>query len=194
MGVAHLGPMTWNRLLCPCVAAVALLALAAPDAEAQARGGAFESDKTFGLGIMLGAPTGLTGKVWAGGQLAIDFGVGTYVNRNYDDDLHAHVDVLWHPAVVASTASFDVPFYVGVGARVLEYDYYYYDDDYYYDGYTHVGVRVPFGLSMDFRRAPIDVFAEVVPVLDFVTDRDGRRDRRRDNFDLSGAMGVRYYF
>lgn len=180
--------MTRTRPLVALLLAVVAFAALAPDAAAQARRG-YRSNKSFGLGVMLGAPSGLTGKVWTGGQVAIDFGIGSYFDRYYEDDLHAHVDVLWHPAVLARTGAFDLPFYVGVGGRVLEHGYYDDRDDYYY-GHTHVGLRVPFGVSMDFRRAPIDVFAEIVPVLDLTDDRYYERNR----FDLSGAMGIRYYF
>ena len=65
------------------VAAVAVAALAAAGGTASARrrpqlGKPFEANKTFGLGLMLGEPTGLTGKYFIAPQTAIDFGLGDY--------------------------------------------------------------------------------------------------------------------
>jgi hypothetical protein len=158
----------------------------------------------FGLGIEVGAPTGLTAKYYlgrsrGGTMMALQFGVGA-IERYHDDGLHLHVDVLWHPAVLARTPEFTLPLYLGVGGRVLQHD-----DDYCvqqggdrvcFDGEsdTHVGVRVPFGLLMDFNRTPIDVFLELAVVMDFILDEYDRYGHDTLETDLNGALGVRYYF
>jgi hypothetical protein len=114
---------TMHATLC----AAAALALAAAPASAASRSG---DAHPFGLGIMLGSPTGLTGKLYLGGKpFALQMGIGAVEDLNnddFDDDgWQVHVDVVWHPAVLARQPAFTLPFYVGVGGRIAE------DDDYY---------------------------------------------------------------
>lgn len=142
----------------------------------------FEANKTFGLGLMLGFPTGLSGKYYVGTDTAIDFGVGTGYNgrRDYGNGLSLHADFLWHPLVIADPEPFWIPLYVGVGARFLEHGD---RDD------THLGIRIPVGIAMDFNEVPLDIFFELAFVVDFVHD-----DNRHNRFDLHSAIGARYYF
>jgi hypothetical protein len=166
----------------------AALAASAADARAQGRR-AYSTDKEFGLGIMLGAPSGLSGKYFFAGQarMALAFGAGYYDEFYYHHGTQLHADLLFHPVVLASADAFDLPLYIGGGIRLLDHDDYIHRDR-YYDDHTHLGLRVPFGLSFDFRRVPLDAFVELVPVWDFDDDH-GDRD-----LDLTGALGVRYYF
>lgn len=176
--------------------AAALGATAATAADAHARDAViYQTDKSFGLGIMLGAPTGLTGKYFLGdSSMAIDFALGAYDDDfYYDDAVQLHADVLWHPAVLASSRGFTMPLYVGVGARIVDHDDFWFDGR-YYDGHSHAGLRVPIGIAFDLTRAPLDIFAELVPVWDFAEDDDGFDYHDHDGLDLTGAVGLRYYF
>ncbi len=155
-------------------------------AEARPRPRGFRSDfvanKEFGLGLMLGVPTGLAGKYYLSRNTALDFGFGAWGrNRTYRDSLHIHADFLWHPAVLAKPRPFWLTLYFGVGGRILAFDNDFGDS-------THIGVRVPGGIMMDFQRVPIDIFLEVAFVFDIVVDNDRARD------DFNGALGLRYYF
>jgi len=149
----------------------------------------FQANKTFGLGIMLGAPTGLSGKYFLGPDTALDFGIGVIGGYGRRDGLHLHMDFLWHPISLVSTEPFELPLYFGIGGRIWDYDYHYRDID--YNEGTAVGVRVPLGIAFDFNNVPIDIFAEIALVLDFLVD-----DYYGDDFDvdLNGAIGIRYYF
>jgi hypothetical protein len=76
---------------------VLLLIAAAPSAEAQrnrGRSSSFNAPSEFGLGIMFGQPTGLSGKYYLGGDTAIDFGLANYYRYRYRDDhaFHLHAD------------------------------------------------------------------------------------------------------
>lgn len=142
----------------------------------------FEANKTFGLGLMLGVPTGLSGKYYLSRNTALDFGFGAYGRyRDTRDSLHLHVDFLWHPVVLAKAEPFWLPLYFGVGGRYLAFD-----ND-FGDG-THLGARVVGGIMMDFERVPLDIFLEFAFVLDIVVSND------REHSDFNGALGVRYYF
>jgi hypothetical protein len=48
-----------------------------------------------------------------------------------------------------------------------------------------VGVRVPVGLSYIFDDAPVDIFVEIAPTIDFVPDVRG---------EITGGIGIRFWF
>ena len=165
---------------------VAVLAAATlTTSSAAAKPGRFAANKTFGLGIMLGAPTGLSGKYFFSPVSAIDFGVGFIRYYRYRDGLHLHADYLYHPINLVSTQPFELPLYFGVGARIFDFD----DNDRFDDDGFALGVRVPLGIAFDFNEVPLDVFIELALVIDFLFDY-------RDDYlvDLNGAVGIRYWF
>ena len=181
------------------LAAAALLALA-PEADARPRPAGrhksnFQANKTFGLGIMLGAPTGLSGKYFVGPSTAIDFGVGAIGGYGDRDGLHLHADFLWHPLSLVSAEPFELPLYFGIGGRVWNYEFRH--GDHYHDGGAF-GVRAPLGIAFDFNNVPLDIFVELALVLDFLYD-DDYGDEFDDDYDgidvdINGAFGIRYYF
>jgi hypothetical protein len=152
----------------------------------------FQANKTFGLGIMLGAPTGLSGKYYLGPDTALDFGIGGLYGYHRRRGLHLHADYLWHPVSLVSADAFELPLYVGVGGRFFSWERYYRDDRRYYGG-SAVGVRVPVGIAFDFNDVPIDIFIELAFVVDFIV-RSEYRDDPFLGFDVNPAIGFRYYF
>jgi hypothetical protein len=167
-------------------AALAVVCMAAP-AAAQGRprpqASSFSANKTFGLGIMIGAPTAISGKYYLGADTAVDFGVGV-IQGFRRDGLHLHADFLWHPATLVTAEPFVMPFYVGIGGRIADFED---DPDGDDEGDFNLGVRAPVGLMLDFNNVPLDVFFELALVIDFI-GYDGV------DADFNGALGVRYYF
>ncbi len=140
----------------------------------------------FGIGIMLGAPTGVSLKYYLkSSDKAIDGGVGG--NFAGAQGISVHADFLWHPRVLATEPAFDMPFYVGIGVRILDHDH--------GAGQTNmqIGPRIPVGLLFDFNSVPLDVFLEVALILEY---RFAGDDPKHEGFgpDLNAAIGVRYYF
>ena len=119
-------------------------------------------DKNFGLGIILGEPTG---------ENAFDFAAAWSFKG--DGHLLLQADYVWHMFRLISVSSGKLPFYVGIGGRVVL------ADD------ALLGVRVPLGLDYMFADAPIDIFLELVPILDLAPETD---------FDLGGGIGARFWF
>src|SRR5262245_7697593 len=66
----------------------------------------------WGLGFMIGQPTGLTLKHWLGGSDAFDIGVGG------GPGIRAHGDYLFGLANLSSGGDLNVDLYVGPGAIV----------------------------------------------------------------------------
>lgn len=125
----------------------------------------------FGLGVILGEPTGLSGKYWVSEKSAIDGGVAWSM---YDEgSLHLHADYLFHAFNLINVSKGQLPLYFGLGARVKL------ADD------VRFGARIPVGLDYLFEDAPLDIFLEIVPILDLVP---------ATAFNMNGAIGIRYWF
>lgn len=140
-------------------------------------------DKGFGLGIIVGEPTGLSAKLWTSNVNAFDFGLGLSVggdrisfkgNYNNGSRVHFHMDYLWH-SFNAISSSEKFPLYYGLGGR--------FNSGGGYDG--SFGVRGVFGIAWFPRATPIDIFFELVPVLQ-ITPSLG--------FGIDAGLGIRYFF
>lgn len=186
-------------LVCFSVVAAPVVANAAPAASNSSsttyhlRPSGGGSSGNFGLGVMLGEPTGLSAKYWLSNAGAIDFGL-TYAFGAYFALL---ADYLWHfPQAFASSGSHGSEFvpYIGVGAILFfnSQDHYAYDQFgnrvVYYHGYggssLGAGLRVPLGLEFLPRKAPLGVFAELVPGVGVVPGMFGF---------FQGDIGIRFY-
>src|SRR5262245_21090070 len=61
----------------------------------------------FGLGLIIGSPTGISGKVYFNKQNALDFAIGAaFVNQR---GFHIHADYLWHPVMLTQDDAFFLP-------------------------------------------------------------------------------------
>ena len=127
--------------------------------------------KDFGLGIILGEPTGVSAKLWTTGENAFDFAAAWSFQGN--GNLLLQADYVWHIFRLIPVESGRLPFYVGVGGRVI------------FSNDANIGVRVPLGLDYLFANAPVDIFVEVVPILDLAPSTD---------FDFGAGLGARYWF
>lgn len=144
----------------------------------------YPNDRPFGLGMIFGEPTGISAKYWTSTNNALVFGVGWHSGRvvwvrRYDgwfytgDRFHFHVDYLWHDFnAIRSTERF--PLYYGVGARLATGS----------PENSGFGVRGVFGIAW-LPRAPLDVFLEVAPTLQFVPGTW---------LGVGAGLGVRYFF
>jgi len=141
----------------------------------------------FGIGVILGEPTGISVKKWISGDRAIDAAAAWSFSDN--ESFQFHADYLIHKFGILKTnaAMGRLPIYFGVGARVKMEE----DDDDHWKGHDNndedllIGVRIPFGISYILLKEPVDFFAEIVPILDVAPDTD---------FDLNAAIGARFYF
>lgn len=124
-----------------------------------------------GLGIIVGEPTGISFKYWTGSTTAFDAALAW----SFTDEgaFHIHGDYLFHNMRLISVPDGMLPFYYGIGARIKT------AND------TKFGIRVPLGLAYLFQSAPIDIFLEIVPILDLTP---------KTNFAINAALGARYFF
>ena len=141
-----------------------------------------ETEKgVFGIGLIIGEPTGVSAKYYIGDDMAVDFAVGaTFIGRG----LQVHSDFLFHPFILQNTETFVFPFYAGAGLRIQRRD----PGD-TTERHTRVGIRGVAGGLLDFREIPIDVFFEAALIGDYRTLDDDQL-----GFDVNVSAGVRYYF
>lgn len=130
----------------------------------------------FGVGIMVGEPSGLSFKKWLNNLNAVDAGVGWSFPEN--GSIHLHADYLYHNYDLIKVSDSKIPFYFGIGGRLK-----FKGEEKSAKG-NSIGIRVPVGVAYEFSRAPFDVFLEIVPILDISPDT---------RFTFNSAIGVRYY-
>jgi len=142
-------------------------------------GSAFAEGGSFGLGVIVGEPTGLSAKTWTGNSKALDFGIAWSLDS---ETFHFHMDYLLHNFPLIQVEQGRLPLYYGIGGRVKLADN---NNDNNGNDDDFVGIRIPVGLEYLFAGAPMDIFLEIVPILDLVPETD---------FDFNAALGVRYFF
>lgn len=139
----------------------------------------------FGVGIIIGEPTGLCAKLYLRDDQAIQAAVALSAVVG---GFQVHADYLFHPVILEERDAFTLPAYVGPGVRLLQHaagrDG---DDDF------RVGLRVVAGILFDFKELPLDVFAEVAGVGEYTF---GSESDAVNGFGLAlnGGIGARYYF
>lgn len=131
----------------------------------------FGQDGNIGLGIILGEPTGLSAKWWTGKTTAFDAGAAwSFVSGGF---FQVHGDLLFHNFNLFQVETGKMALYYGFGGRVKLADQ------------TIVSVRVPIGISYQFEKTAIELFLEVVPMLDIVPATE---------VGIGGGAGFRYFF
>jgi len=152
---------------------IATIGLLLAAASASAR-----TEQPFGLGVIVGEPTGLSLKYWLDDELAIDGAAAWSFSEN--DSFQLHGDYLIHNYELLGAD--ELPCYYGLGARIKLKDS---DGRGRNEDDTIFGIRFPLGITYLFDEAPLDLFVELVPVLDLAPDAD---------VDINAAIGLRFYF
>jgi hypothetical protein len=130
-----------------------------------------QSNHNIGFGIMLGEPTGISFKIWNRQTVAFDAGAAwSFVGGKY---FQIHGDLLFHNFSLFRVETGRMALYYGFGGRIKFADS------------TTVSLRVPIGISYEFERTPVELFLEVVPMIDLIPSTE---------VNMAGAIGFRYYF
>ncbi|HTJ42681.1 MAG TPA: hypothetical protein VL463_11335 [Kofleriaceae bacterium] len=137
---------------------------------------------TFGIGLVVGEPTGICAKLYLKDDQAIQGAVGSaFVGGG----IQVHADYVFHPWILEERESFTLPVYLGPGVRVIDYD-----KGRGGNSYLAAGLRVVGGLMFDFRNVPLDAFVEVAGVGEYgFSSTEGGF-----GLALNAGAGVRYYF
>jgi len=126
----------------------------------------------FGVGVILGEPTGLSFKQWVNSRTALA-GAAAW-SFGEESAFHVHLDYLVHTGGRSDPDVGRLLFYLGIGGRLKA------EED---DG--RLGARVPLGLAYELDDSQIDVFFELAPILDIAPKTELR---------VNGGFGIRYFF
>lgn len=150
------------------------------DSSSSSSGGGVEKG-TFGLGLIVGLPTGISAKLYLKDDQAVQ---GAFGINFVSGGVHLHGDYVFHPYILQDKEEFTMPLYVGPGARLVQYR-----EGRDGDNYVALGARGVAGMLFDFKELPLDVFLEVALVLEYgFADDEGFAA----TIDVGG--GARYYF
>jgi hypothetical protein len=139
---------------------------------------AFSQTSGTGLGLIIGEPTGVSLKHWVSPMNAIDAGLAWSFLDN--GNFHIHADYLYHMNVLNSLLhTNNASLYVGIGGRLKLKNSDKGETD------NRLGARVPVGAVFYFPEPKLDVFLEIVPILDLTPKTD---------ISFNAALGVRYFF
>ena len=127
----------------------------------------------FGVGIIIGAPTGLSVKGWVGPHQAFD-GAASWTTSGNDESLYLHADMLFQkPNALHLDPSIHLDWHYGLGMAMR------------FKNETEMGLRIPIGVDYSLTEIPLEFFAEIVPVVLLAPDTE---------FDFDGGIGVRIFF
>lgn len=133
----------------------------------------FSQHKRFGLGIVLGEPTGFTAKLWLSRYNSIN---GAFAwSILHEEKFYIHIDHVFHYYGLFDIQTGELPLHLGVGGRLLLKK----------GEEGNVGFRIPLGFTYIMHEVPVEFFGEIVPVVNLIPETD---------MDIDGGIGFRYFF
>jgi hypothetical protein len=153
-----------KRSISSLIAAV-LLIFSASAAHPAGNGG-------FGVGFIIGAPTGLSCKGWIGPHQAVD-GAASWTTSGDEKSLYLHSNLLFQRQNALRLDPVWLDWHYGLGIAMSFKDK------------TETGLRIPIGIDYSLTSIPLEFFAEMVPVVLLSPDTE---------FDIDGGIGVRIFF
>lgn len=140
--------------------------------------------KDFGIGLVLGDPSGLSIKYWTTAENAFH----VYIGSSYFGKIRLGADYLWH---FDSFNSSVVKLYTGLGL-VLGFGngsgiwYKSNKDNFYYwsDNTVGIAARGVLGLNIIPRNSPLEIFLELAPLVGLSPNY---------GINIDAAVGIRFY-
>ena len=134
----------------------------------------------FGLGLVLGNPTGLSANYRFGADRSVDGALAWNFGRYSGFEIHS--DYLWHRKnIIRGKFAFDLHY--GIGGRLVSRGDR--DRDINNNDRTYLGPRIPVGIGTNFNQAALEVFGEVALVMNLIPGTSA---------DLDFGVGARIYF
>ena len=130
----------------------------------------FNRYRNFGVGVIVGEPTGLSLEYLVTQNNGF-IGAAAW-SFSGDPSVHAHLDYVFHARDLVRIDRTDIPLYFGVGCRIKT------END------ARIGVRFPLGVQVQIGDSPLEAFIELAPILDLAPS---------SRFGLNAAAGLRFY-
>ena len=151
---------------------LALLALAVSPTLATAQTSATSAPEGFGIGIVVGDPSGITASLPIGATNSLNFTAG-YGISHHEANLTLLGNYVWHERELVTVDAGKVSLYYGPGARVR------------LAKVTEVGLGVTLGIDYLLETAPLQIYLEICPGINIVPNT---------NMDATAGLGARYFF
>ncbi len=126
----------------------------------------------YGVGLAVGEPSGFSIKKFNSATHAFQYTLGYSTTGN--SGINLGVDFLLHDYEFISANKGSIPLYYGLGAHVKSYE-----------NESQIYVRVPLGVSYQFKDFPADVFFEFSPGIAIIPS---------PNLVVNFGVGGRFYF
>ena len=129
----------------------------------------------FGLGVILGGPTGISGNYVLSEKSSVD-GALAY-DLSHDHNFHIQSDYLRRNLKSIKLGQYMLGWYWGIGAKLRS------DED--KDDNFRIGPRIALGTNYEFESDPVELFAETSLTMNLIPRTDA---------DIGLGIGMRYYF
>lgn len=130
----------------------------------------------LGVGVILGDPSGLSGKMKLDGNHSIDGALAYSSGKHSGTQFHA--DYLWDRARSWGTTQGPLDMYYGLGGRLISYS----DEN---KSKISIGPRGSLGLSFNINNPNLELFGEIAMVLEVTPSMSA---------DLDAGVGARIRF
>lgn len=131
----------------------------------------------FGLGVILGDPSGLSAKMKMDDRHSLDAALAYSSGRH--SGLQLHMDYLWDRARSWGTTQGPLNMYYGLGGRLNSYD------DHHRNSQLSFGPRGSLGLNFNINNPNLEFFGELALILELIPSIAA---------DLDAGIGVRIRF
>ena len=134
---------------------------------------------SIGFGACIGAPSGITGKIYVADGLATQFSFGGDLGQI--GDVGISLDVVQHlPSLNDPVEGYSVPVYLGAGVTA--------SSQMAESTKTYVGIRGVMGILMTADGLPVEVYIETAPTVYVLGSSISF------SWGVDGQLGFRYYF
>jgi len=148
--------------------------------------GNLNSQSKIGVGIVLGSVNGFSGKIWLNNRTAIDGAVSWHLWEH--NVFYIHSDFLWHDSQLIKFRKGKMPFYYGIGGRLVLFENRHLSHDWrgeHYEESAILGLRLPLGIEYLSKNRRWEIFIELALLMDLAPGIDT---------GLDAGIGGRYYF
>lgn len=137
-----------------------------------------DSPGPFGLGLVIGEPTGLSMNYKLSSERSID---GAFAwNFSPYAGFEFHGDYLWHRNNLFRISTTGMNLHYGIGGRLL-----FANARNNESARTYLGPRIPVGINTNFNQKAIEVFTEIALVMNLIPGTSA---------DFDFGIGARVYF
>ena len=150
-------------------------------------GSNIQSKGEFGLGVALGYPgNGLSMNYFLSDKTSIQADVTLWVPGGNWFGVGMRADFLWYPVRIAGWDWADLIWYWGPG---VNFHYFNWSGPGSSAGYAAIGVELPVAIGFQFKKVPVDLNLEAVPILNILGNGGVAV-----GFGIAGVLNARYYF